>query len=198
MGRKKFQDDTKELLYREMYLVLKDRNRRSDNLKAFGKTEDQCITESEKRELEGYMLADELLDAINENQPIPFTKSNMSAALQHGRRQLDKKRLKVTQWIMASPKGLFLPKSENDKRICAYVVQNFKDINSRNTTQVPLFAEVLRINPDGLREAFHEANKEWEVSNEMKPWAVWSSIMDDAYASYTALEPNYRDDDYWR
>lgn len=201
MGRKSFTEDRKEVLYKEMYKVLKDANRRSDNLKAFGKTKEMCSNASEKRELEGYMLADELLDKVNKNTHSweKFTKSQMSAALQHGRRQLENKRIKVSQWIMASPQGLFLPKGDDDDRIFAYAVSNLKEINSRARTQNPLFFELMRLDPEKLRTKIHEANSDWDIENdEMQPWGVWAKLTDQNYREFADMEPAYRDDDYWR
>ena len=183
-----------------MYKVLKNANRRSDNLKAFGRTKEDCKTASERRELEGYMLADELLEAVNENMSTldHFTKSQMSAALQHGRRQLESKRIKVIQWIMASPQGLFLPKGWDDERIYNYAVSNLKEINSRARTQNPLFFELMRLDPDKLRAKILEANSDWDInSDEMQPWGVWAKLTDQNYREFAEMEPSYRDDDYW-
>lgn len=201
MGRTRFNEDRKEVLYKEMYKVLKDANRRSDNLKAFGKTKEDCSTASEKRELEGYMLADELLEAVNENMATieQFNRSQMSAALQHGRRQLENKRIKVVQWIMASPQGLFLPKGWDDERIYAYAVSNLKEINSRARTQNPLFFELMRLDPEKLKKKILEANSDWDIgSDEMQPWGVWAKLTDQNYREFAEMEPAYRDDDYWR
>lgn len=197
--RKRFFDSDYEQIYREMYKILRDANRRSDELIASGKEKEDCRTPKEKRELGGYVLHDEMLPLINERLNYQYNKGNISATLQYGRRQYKNKKIKMTQWIMASPEGLFLPKNADDERICAYAVSNFKEINSRATTQNPLFFDLLHLNPEGLQAALNKANVPFEglTAKEMNPWAVWSKVMDSDYIAYGQTEESYYDDNWW-
>ncbi len=188
MGRKKFSDDDKKDIYNDLYSVLRSANRQSKQLQDEGMCLDDARTTKEKRRLLGYVLSDELIDLTNERRKsigltrIKINKSLMASALKHGRREFAKGRIKPTQWIMASPRGYFLPKDPDDPRIFAYIVSNFKEINSKVRTQAPLYEYMLRNNPAGLRDAFLKAsNGDWEIDDEMNPWAVWNSIMKSNY-----------------
>lgn len=200
--RNRFDDSDYERIYKAMFRIFKEANMVSDRLIESGKTKDDCESAEEKRRLNGYILHPDLLDKVNDIMRERLNRGNISATLQYARRQLDNKRIRLDQVIMASPEGLFLPKGIDDPRIFAYAVSNLKELNSRAKTQNPIFAECMKTNPEAMREAILAANADWEIpKNEgvatMEPWAVFSKVMDADILRYNEIEENYYDDDWW-
>lgn len=156
MGRKKFFDeDTIKTIYNRCY----------SELNAIRGEEDG-----------GYLLSPQLVELTG------YKQSQISKALQWGRRQFAEGNLQIDQWIMASPKGYFLPKRGGDDRVFAYAVQNIKDIRSRTRTQLPLYEALLMSFPEQLRLAFMKSTHgREEISTEMNPWSVFNTIMENEY-----------------
>lgn len=154
MGRKKVFEDIKKDVYNSCYKAL-------DEVR---ETEDCYILRPRLASLTGYK------------------ESQISKALQWGRRQFEEGKLRIDQWIMGGPKGYFLPKRGYDERIYAYAIQNIKDIRSRARTQLPLYEALLRDDPDALREAYLKSTDGREdISTEMNPWAVFNKIIESDY-----------------
>ena len=170
MGRKKFFNGINEKdIYNRCYIALNNIRNNANG---------------------GYMLSPELSMATG------FKQSQISKALQWGRRQFEEGNLNVTQWIMASPKGYFLPKDKEDERIFAYAIQNIKDIRSRARTQLPLYESLLRTSPESLKRAFIKSSKGKEDINvEMNPWAVWKAIIESEYIRPTTDQYKYSEDE---
>lgn len=171
MGRKKFfDDDTIRNIYNCCY----------KELNAIRGDEDG-----------GYMLSPELIERTG------YKQSQISKALQWGRRQFAEGDLSIDQWIMASPKGYFLPKRGGDERVFAYAVQNIKDIRSRTRTQLPLYEALLTSFPEELRQAFIKSTHGTEdVNTEMNPWAVFNAIMENDYIRPIEQDDNQTDNDW--
>lgn len=124
----------------------------------------------------GYLLGPELSVLTG------YKQSQISKALQWGRRKFEDGEISVMQWIMASPKGYFLPESMDDPRVFAYSIQNILTIKSMTKTQLPLYQHLLETRPEELRAAYRKSsgNKE-DISTEMNPWAVFNAIMENDY-----------------
>lgn len=167
MGRKKFFDDIKlGTIYNDCYKALNELREDTDD---------------------GYLLAPQLAEITG------YKQSQISKALQWGRRQFAEGKISVEQWIMASPKGYFLPKRGGDERTFAYSVHYIKTIRSMVRTQLPLYEYLLSTNPEGLREAFIKcSNGKEDISTEMNPWAVFNQIMENEYITPIT---NYQDND---
>ena len=138
-----------------------------------------------------YLKRDKLVEITG------YKPSQVSTALKWGRRQFEKGNLSIMQWIMASPKGYFLPTSVNEDRVFAYAVQNIKDIRSRSKTQTPLYEALLISYPEQLRAALVKSSPDVnDVNMEMNPWAVFNEIMENKYISPVS-DREEDDEDYY-
>ena len=118
----------------------------------------------------------------NEDQPVCETlvcealglkQSQLSAALQYGRRELAKKENSIKQVIMSCPRGLFVPST--DKEIEAWILQYTMDAESRMRTMIPYMEYLKENNPT----AFSRLKETWNSTgtDEMTPFAVFDKYM---------------------
>ena len=183
--RTRFNTADYEKLYSDIFKILRAANKAAQTIPK----KEEYESRAEKRLAEGYVLQDEIINALD------IKKSRLAAALKHGRRQFATGRIKVTQYIMASPEGLFLPTSEDDPRIFAYAAQQAKGICSRTTTFLPLYKKLLVTKGDEMYNAFEVlkdgADIEDDANRDIDPaWAVYNTIM----SNVSQLEYDY--DDY--
>lgn len=118
----------------------------------------------------GTVYADDLIEMTG------MKKSQLSSALQYGRRQFDPKIGDVRNYVMSSGGGLFLP--ENEDECVAYVVQTLKDATSRWKTLMPILDYAEAHFHDKLVDAMNVRTDEDEDDDEMTPWAVFDSVME--------------------
>ena len=105
-----------------------------------------------------------------------YKESQIKKACQWGRREFEKGHIKVTDYVMASGTGYFLP--TRGREIVAYVVQNVKYILSMSKTQKPIYDYAMARWKAELQREFAEKNEDESIIyDEMNPWEVFNRIM---------------------
>ena len=105
-----------------------------------------------------------------------LTPGQISKALQYARRRFEEGKTKITEYVMASPDGYFLPTM--GREIVAYVAQIFMDTRSRVKTIMPIYEYAKRHWGNELLEEIDARLKEDDVlEDEMIPWAVFDTIL---------------------
>ena len=122
------------------------------------------------RDLDKRAYIDELVEETG------YSIGQIKKAVQWGRREFDKGHIKITDYVMASGTGYFLP--TRGREVVAYVVQNTKDILSRSRTQKPIYEYAMAHWKEELQEAFAEKSQDGDIINDvMTPWEVFNSII---------------------
>jgi len=122
------------------------------------------------KDLDRPCYADELMQLTG------YNRAKIGKALQWGRREFENGKIKITDYVMASPEGYFLP--SKGREVVAYVVQNIKYILSMSRTQTPIYDYAMSRWKDELQAAFAEKDEDaFAINDEMNPWEVFKNIM---------------------
>lgn len=122
------------------------------------------------RKNDGFVYSDELSEKTGLN------KAQIGKALQFGRRNFDGNLIPITDYVMASPTGYFLP--TRGQEVIAYVVQVTLDARSRARTLKPIFEYANHHWGNQLQDLLNNRlADETETDDEMHPWEVFEQIM---------------------
>lgn len=132
----------------------------------------------------GQIYSDDLCEMLD------LTRGQIGKALQWGRRHFDDKDVvKITEYVMASSRGYFLPTC---KEACvAYVVQNEKRIKSEIKTHRLIRNYVNEHWHEDLQKILNETSADDTSYNddEMHPWGVFEQVINN-YQTFTPLKEN--------
>lgn len=112
-------------------------------------------------------------------EDLGLTRGQIAKALQTGRRDFDFKHKSISNYIMSSPRGLFVVDPQDDiKNFMAYAVQTYKDIVSRVKTFKPLLRHIKENYPNEFIQAIEDSKSEDMTveSDEVEPWAVFNKL----------------------
>lgn len=108
-----------------------------------------------------------------------FTISQLKAANKYGRRVFGEKKIPITDYVLAGPHGLFLPRRGRD--IVAYVAYNFKKINSEMRTLKAIYDYAMEKYGAELLEEINKKDDSDVINDEVIPWEVFDRIMNTTY-----------------
>lgn len=116
--------------------------------------------------------------------------SQISKAIQWGRREFKKGSIPIRSYVLASPHGYFL--AQTGQEIVAYVAQYQQRIKSEIRTQNPIYDYAFKHWPEQLLNALegdHDEND--SIDDETRPWDVFNKVMEgDFDGRENALPPD--------
>jgi hypothetical protein len=132
----------------------------------------------------GQIYSDKLAEKVG------LRKGQIGKALQWGRRHFDDKDdVKITDYVMASSSGYFLPTCKEE--CVAYVAQNDKRIQSEIRTHRLIRNYVNEHWHDDLEKVLNEDSAEdtTYLNDTMIPWDVFDKVINN-YQTFTPLKEN--------
>ena len=104
-----------------------------------------------------------------------LTEGQIKKATNHGRRMLGDKRINISQYVLGSNKGYFLP---DYRRECiAYAVQHTKAIISAMAALEPLLNYGMERDKDAFFQAFKTGPSENYINDETTPWEIYDRVI---------------------
>lgn len=102
----------------------------------------------------------------------------IAKAVQYKRRQFDNGTIPITDLIIASPNGYFLP--SYGREVVAYGLQHYKDIMSRVRTFSPIIKYAKDHWPEAWDTAVEILDNNYDpdaINDEVTPWEIYEQIM---------------------